>query len=331
MELSVVFVGTAGSVPTARRGLPASLVRHGGSRILIDCGEGTQRQLVRSTGLVDLDLILISHLHADHWLGLPGLLKTYELRDREKPLTIKGPRGLEAALAVIESAVGRTRYELIAEEISSGESFEVDGLHVAAFQVDHRGAANGYALFEPPRPGRVDLDRARSLGLQPGPDLGRLQRGEPVGGISPGDVLGPDRVGRKIVFSGDTKPCESLALAAHGADLLVHEATFLDEEADRAALKGHSTAAQAAEIALSCKVSMLALNHTSSRYGGGEIRDEARRIFARTWVPRDFDSVEIPYSERGEPIFIKHDHGSQPAHGDVPAKRAAATAAIVEP
>ncbi len=306
MDLDVLFVGTAGSAPTARRGLPATLVRRGGDRLLFDCGEGTQRQLLRSVGLLDLEEIFISHFHADHFLGLPGLLKTFSLRGREIPLTVYGPPRLGALFEAMRPVMGRTSFEVRIVELEPNEELARDGYSVAAFAVDHRVTAYGYALIEQERPGRFDEARARELGVAPGPDFGRLQAGEAVSGASgevlPEQVLGEARRGRKIVLAGDTAPCEMTAVVAHGADLLVHEATFAEEEEARARETGHSTARAAAELAARAEVQLLALNHVSQRYAGPELRDEARAVFERTIVPRDFDRVEIPFPERGEPI-----------------------------
>jgi ribonuclease Z len=301
MDLSIFFAGTAGSVPTARRGLPALLVRRGGDKLLFDCGEGTQRQLVASVGLPEVEAVFLTHFHADHWLGLPGMLKSFELRDREAPLTVYGPEGTAALLAVMGRVIGRLRYPFSVVELEPGESVGFDGYEIGAFNVRHRGPAYGYALVEDPRPGRFDADKAEALGVAFGPDFGRLQRGEAVDGVDPGQVVGPERPGRKVVISGDTSPCEMVRVAAHRADVLVHEATFLDEEVQRALQTGHSTARQAAEIAVEAEVRMLALTHLSTRYGGREIRDEARATFERTEVPRDFDTVDVPFPEKGEP------------------------------
>jgi ribonuclease Z len=309
MDLSVFFAGTAGSVPTARRGLPALLVRRGADRILFDCGEGTQRQLVGSVGLLDLTEIYITHFHADHWLGLPGLLKTFDLRGRERPLAIHGPRGLRELVALGLRAAGRVRFELDLIELEPGQVLERDGYEIAPVPVSHRGAAFGYVLYEEERPGAFDIDAATRLGLTPGPEFGRVQRGETVNGVSPEEVLGPARAGRKLVISGDTMPCESLAIAAHEADVLVHEATFAEDERERAAETGHSTAAQAAQLAADANVRLLALNHFSTRYPVGVLRDEARAIFASTVLPRDFDTIEIPFPERGEPELVRGDGG----------------------
>ncbi|MDQ4040569.1 MAG: ribonuclease Z [Actinomycetota bacterium] len=305
MDLDVFFAGTAGSVPTARRGLPALLVRRGGDRILFDCGEGTQRQLVRSVGLPDLDDVFLTHFHVDHWLGLPGMLKTFDLRDREKSLAIHGPPGLDQVMQLLRPIYGRTKYPLEINELQPGDQVRRDGYTVAAFPVEHRVSAFGYVLFEDERPGRFDAELAEKLGVQPGPDFGRLQRGEAVGDVTPDHVVGASRAGRKVVVSGDTAPCDALRVAAHEADLLIHEATFAEEETDRAAQTAHATATQAATIAREAQVRMLALTHLSTRYGGGEVRDEARAVFENTVVPRDFDTVELPFPERGEPTLVR--------------------------
>jgi len=305
MNLDVLFVGTAGSAPTARRGLPAILVRRGSARLLFDCGEGTQRQLVRSVGLIELDEIFITHYHADHVLGLPGLLKTYSLRGRERPLTVYGPPGLQRLFAGLRPIVGKTTFDVRLEQLEANGEVRRDGYRIATFEVDHSVTAHGYALLEEPRPGHFNPERARSLGVTPGPDFGRLQRGETVNGVSPGQVMGEERRGRKLVLAGDSAPTEMTAAVAHEADLLVHEATFADEDAGRATETRHSTARQAAEIAEAAGVEMLALTHLSPRYGGGELRDEAREVFRNTIVPRDFDRVEIPFPERGGPVHVK--------------------------
>ncbi len=299
------FAGTAGSIPTARRGLPALLVRRGGDRILFDCGEGTQRQLVSSVGLTDLTEIYLTHLHADHWLGLPGLLKTFDLRGREPPLTIHGPPGLRELVVMALRLAGRVRFELNLVELEPGETLRRDGYNIAAVPTRHRGPAYGYVLFEDQRPGMFDPEKAIELGLQPGPGFGRLQRGETVSGVTPEQVMGSARPGRKIVISGDTMPCETLTIAAHGADVLIHEATFAHEETQRAAETGHSTARQAATVAREAEVRLLALNHFSTRYPIRVLREEARAVFEPTVLPRDFDEIEIPFAERGTPSLIR--------------------------
>jgi ribonuclease Z len=300
MDVSLFFAGTGGSVPSARRGLPAILMRFGGERILFDCGEGTQRQLTRSIGLVDMECVFITHFHADHWLGLPGMLKSFALRDRDQPLTVYGPRGLNEINGVMRAIYGRLPYELNVVELEPAETVQRNGYLVAAVPVSHRAPVSfGYAIVEPSRPGHLDAKLAEQLGVKPGPDFGRLQRGEIINGVTPEQVMGPEREGRKIVLSGDTEPCESLAIAAHQADLLVHEATFTEEESDRAKQTAHSTALQAAELARDAEVRLLAITHISTRYAGGRLRDEARTVFPTTEAPRDFDTIEVPFPERG--------------------------------
>ncbi len=326
MDLDVLFLGTAGSAPSARRGLPATLVRRGGERLLFDCGEGTQRQLVRSIGLVELEDVFLTHFHADHVLGLPGMLKTFGLRHRERPLTIHGPRGLGELFGLLGPLVGRLSFEVELVELEANDELERDGYRIAAYATDHVARSIGYAIVEDSRPGVFDPARARDLGVAPGPDFGRLQRGESVNGIQPDQVMGEARRGRKVVMTGDTAPCDMTRLVAWEADLLVHEATFLDEEAERAAETRHSTARGAGELAGAAGVLMLALTHVSPRYGGRELREEARDALAdalggdvdareRVIVPRDFDRVEIPFPERGAPLYVKE---SRPAPDRAP-------------
>ncbi|HEY1457249.1 MAG TPA: ribonuclease Z [Solirubrobacteraceae bacterium] len=306
MDLSVFFAGTGGSVPGPRRGLPAVLVRRGGDRLLFDCGEGTQRQLVRSVGLTDLDSVFITHFHADHWLGLPGMLKSFALRERDQPLSIYGPPGLNDVMSATRFIYGRLPYELRVVELEPAQTVTRDGYVVATIPVSHkRIGAVGYALVEDSRPGHLDPQLAQELGVTPGPDFGRLQRGETVAGVRPEQVMGATRQGRKIVISGDTAPCEAVAIAAYEADLLVHEATFTEQESERARQTGHCTARQAALLAGQAQVRMLALVHLSARYAGREIQREARAEFPDAQIPRDFDTIEVPYPERGSPQLIR--------------------------
>jgi ribonuclease Z len=310
VDLSLFFAGTGGSVPTARRGLPALLVRRGGQHLLFDCGEGTQRQLVKSIGLPELDVVFLTHFHADHWLGLPGMLKSFDLRERTKPLTVCGPPGTQRLLDQVRFVYGRLGYPFDVVDMESGDAMEFDGYEVQAFNVRHRGTAFGYALVESERPGRFDAELATRLGVAPGPDFGRLQQGETVGGVEPSRVMGEARRGRRIVISGDTAPCEMVETTAHGADVLVHEATFTESERARAAETSHSTARQAAELAAAADVGLLALTHVSTRYvyerdGSHPILDEALQTFDRTVLPRDFDEIEVPLPERGAPRLVR--------------------------
>jgi ribonuclease Z len=301
MDLSLFFAGTAGSAPTAKRGLPALLLRAGGHRILFDCGEGTQRQLLRSIGLPDVDAVFLTHFHVDHWLGLLGMVKTFDLRAREKPLTVYGPAGLKPLMSHLKPILGRTGYPLVFEELEPHEEVRFGDWMIGAFPVKHRVEAFGYLFAEDERPGRFDLAAAQALGIEPGPKYKALQDGETVDGVRPEQVLGDPRAGRRIVISGDTAPCQTVEVLAHRADLLVHEATFTDQELDRARATSHSTARQAAEIARDAEVRLLALVHLSTRYFPRDIRDEARAVFPNTVLPRDFDEIVVPFPERGEP------------------------------
>jgi ribonuclease Z len=309
VDLDLVFLGTAGSAPTARRAPSATLIRRGGERLLIDCGEGTQRQLLRSdAGLVDLDAIFLTHLHADHYLGLPGLLKTYSLRGRDAPLVLHGPRGTASLMGALRRIFGTLTYPFEIIELSAGETLQRDGYSLHMFDVDHGVEAVGYALVEDERPGRFDPDVADRLGVEPRA-RGLLQRGEEVAladgsVVRPDDVLGEARRGRKLVLTGDTASCTSVVEAAEGADVLVHEATFAVVDRERARETRHSTAADAALAACAAKVGLLVLTHISGRYAGRELLAEAQEIFPDTIVPRDFDLLTLPFPERGAPEHV---------------------------
>ena len=316
MDLEVVFLGTGGSVPTARRSTASVLVRRGGERLLFDCGEGTQRQMQRSTGLVQLDRIFLTHYHADHWLGLAGLLKTYDLQGRERPLTIHGPPGLGELISTLQRLIGRTTYELELMELGADDAVALEDGHVRPFEVEHRARAYGYALVEDVRPGRFDPEAAERLGVEPGPAFSALQRGDEVQGsdgvVTPEQVIGESRSGRKVVITGDTRPCATTGVAAHDAQLLVHDGSFADEEAERARKTGHSTAREAARLAREADVRMLALVHVSSRYNVSAVLEEAREEFPQAIAPRDFDLVEIPLPERGEPTLVPNGARERP-------------------
>ena len=311
MDLDLVFLGTSASAPTAHRAPLALLVRRGGERLLFDCAEGTQRQLMRSSvGLPDLEEIFLTHFHADHYLGLPGMLKTVALRQRDLPLTVYGPPGLHDLFSSLSRVFGKLSYPLELVELRGGDALDRDGYRILAFPVHHGVSAVGYALVEHVRPGRFDVVTADALGVPNGPERGALQRGESITladgrVLTPDSVLGEARPGRRIVIAGDTAPTETVRVLAEDADLLVHEATFLEDERARAAETLHSTARQAAEIAREARVRMLALTHVSPRYFGPELAREAREVFPPTIVPRDFDIVEVPFRERGEPTLVK--------------------------
>ncbi len=321
MDLDLVFFGTSGSVPTARRAPSALLVRRGSERLLFDCAEGTQRQMLRSTvGLVELREVFLTHYHADHYLGLPGMLKTFALRGRELDLTVYGPPGLVDLFGALKRIFGKLTYRLRLQELEAGDVLERDGYTLATFAPAHGVSAIGYSFLEAPRPGRFDVETADALGVEP-PSRGLLQRGESVEladgrVVTPDAVLGPPRPGRKLVLAGDTAPSPIVLEAAREAQVLVHEATFLDEERERARETAHSTALEAAELARDAEVSLLALTHLSNRYFGPEVAREARTIFPDTVVPKDFDVIDVPFPERGSPELVKG--GARRRRDDVP-------------
>ena len=252
--------------------------------------------------------MLLTHLHADHVLGLPGLLKSYGLRARDREILIVGPVGTKTFLDRWSPVIGRLPFRMTVEEWRPADELRIDGGAVAAFGTEHGVPSIGFALVEDNRPGAFDIARATALGVPEGPDFGRLQRGEvvdvPGGQVRPEQVLGATRHGRRIVLTGDTEPCGATIDAARGADLLVHEATFIEADRPRADKTGHSTARDAALVAVAAEVSLLALTHISPRNMVREIRAEAEAAFASTIIPRDFDRVEVPYPERGAPRHI---------------------------
>ena len=305
MDLHLVFLGTAGATPTVERGCPGILLIRGGDRILIDCGEGTQRQLMRSVGLARIGMILLTHMHGDHYLGLPGLLKTYSLLGREEPLLLLGPSGLYEMLRDAERLVGKPRFPFMVEEVGGDTVLEASGYVLRTAPTEHGLPGIAWCLEENDRPGSFHPERAVAFGVAPGPDFGRLQRGETVTTangltVTADQVMDPRRAGRKIVISGDTRPVASVTELAKGASVLVHDATFGSSELDRALETGHSTAREAAEVAVAAGVGTLVLTHVSSRHAWRELRDEARMVFRNSVLPKDFDTLVVPYPEKGE-------------------------------
>jgi len=292
-------------VPSARRSTASVLISRGGDRLLFDCGEGTQRQMQRSIGLTQVDEIYLTHFHADHILGLPGLLKSYDLTDREPPLTVHGPPGLLDLFAILKPIVGRLHFKLELVELAPGEAVAHDDYEVRAFEAAHGVRANGYALVEDERPGRFDVEAAKRLGVPEGPAFAALQRGEEAQGdagpVRPEDVVGGARPGRTVVLTGDTAPSPATVAAAADAELLIHDASFTEEDVQRAAETGHSTVAQAAAVAREAHVKLLALVHISSRYHVGKVLEEAQEVYEPTVAPKDFDVIEIPFAEKGYP------------------------------
>jgi len=288
-------------MPTVTRGLSAVAIIRKGELILFDCGEGTQQRMVKARlGFGRRMKIFISHLHGDHILGLPGLLETMNLLNRERPLSIYGPKGILSFLSGIFNILGLPDFPLEVIEITgSGVIYSNSEYRVEAIRADHEGEGWSFALIEYPRPGRFHPERAKELKIPKGPLWKKLQQGETVvlGGklFKPEDIVDAPKPGRKIVYSGDTRPNKALIELAAGADVLIHEATFDDDLLDRAQRDGHSTASQAAEIAASAKVVRLFLTHISSRYHSTEpLLEKAKKIFSTTLVAEDFMEVEIP-------------------------------------
>ncbi|MFP4622847.1 MAG: ribonuclease Z [Gemmatimonadota bacterium] len=305
--MRVVFLGTAASRPTVTRNVSAVLVQRLGETLLFDCGEGTQRQMMRyGTGFAVHD-IFFTHMHADHLLGLPGLLRTMGLQGREEPMHLYCARGETRIVSdAVHLGVERVGFEVRIHELKPGQPVERDGYDIVPFRTRHGRHALGYALVEHERLGRFDPDRARELGVPEGPLFGRLHRGETIEvdgrRITPGEVVGEPRPGRRIVYTGDTRPIEATREHARDADLLIHEATFADEEAERARETDHSTAREAAEVARDAGALRLVLTHISPRYGLDPrvLEQEARAVFPETVVARDGLELEIPYRD-GEP------------------------------
>ncbi|MBI6545771.1 MAG: ribonuclease Z [Cyanobacteria bacterium NC_groundwater_1444_Ag_S-0.65um_54_12] len=311
MELTLTFLGTAGAVPTPSRSLSATLLQRGGERFLIDCGEGTQRQLIKAAvGITQIQRILLTHFHADHYLGIPGMFKTWQLWGRTEPVEVFGPRGLSDMLELFRRLIGRVDFPIRWQELVPGDVLTGAGYRVVAIATDHRIASVGYAFYEEARPGRFCPERAAALGIEAGPAYGQLQHGETVtapGGrvVHPSEVMGPVRPGRRVVLTGDTRPCPAVVEAATDADVLVHEATFTNAERERAGETGHATAAEAALVARAAQVRLLVLTHSSFRHTARDLLQEARPIMEPCLLPADFDRLIIPFSERGAPQLLR--------------------------
>lgn len=309
MDLELIVLGTAGAVPTPERALTATLIKRGADRILVDCGEGTQRQLMRAgAGLQQVDIVLLTHFHADHYLGLPGMLKTWDLWGRTEPIHIYGPKGMNAMVPMFKRIIGSTGFGIAYHEVAPGFSLERSGYRLDALATEHRIASVGWALVEPDRPGRFDVATAQALGVPPGPAYGALQRGQEVSlpsgqVVRPEQVMGPGRQGRTVVVTGDTRPCKAVLAAAKGAEVLVHDCTFMEEAADRAAETYHTTATQAAHLAAEAEVGLLVLTHLSFRHHPKAMLAEAQALFPRAILPNDLDRIEVPLPEKGEPTW----------------------------
>ena len=300
-QLSIIFLGTGGSWPTVKRNVSSVALKRAGEIILFDCGEGTQRQFQKSSlSYMQISKIFITHFHGDHFLGLPGLIQTMQLNDRDVPLYIYGPIGMNNLLEQILSlGYFKPNYPIISHEVEDADVLDFDGYKINVLRVKHGVPALAYSLVEDMRPGKFDKPKALSIGIPEGPLFSKLQKGETITlkdsrKITSKMVLGPSRKGRKIVFSGDTKPIKEMVDFAKDADILIHEATFESELEDIAGDYGHTTAYQAAEIAKKANVEKLFLIHISPRYMEYKvIEEDARKIFKDSFVPKDFEEVEI--------------------------------------
>jgi ribonuclease Z len=304
--IRLTFLGTSAAAPTLHRNVSGLAFKADTDLLLFDCGEGSQRQMIRyGTGFA-VDAVFFTHFHADHYLGIIGFLRTLGMGGREHGLTLYGPPPAKRLLEqAVHLGVERLSFPVDIMELKGGEALDRGSYLVRAVKVDHRVNALGYAVEEKTRPGRFDPEKARALGVTPGPDFGRLQRGESLtlpGGatVQPSDVMGGARAGRKVIISGDTRPCAALIAASAGADLLVHEATFSDDEQERALETRHSTAREAGRVAREASARRLILTHLSSRHDVdfAPLLTQARAEYkGPSEVAYDGLTVELPIRE----------------------------------
>jgi ribonuclease Z len=309
MSLSIRILGTSASRPTVERNVSSLAMHREGETLMFDCGEGTQRQMMRWGVSFALADIFFTHLHADHILGVIGLIRTMALQGREERLTLWGPQGSSRILKRAEGlGFERATFPVEIIEVAAGSPIKRNGYAIVPFEVDHRNSESlGFAIVEETRKGRFDPDRARELGIPEGPLWGQIHRGQPVTladgrVIQSSELVGPQRSGRRVVITGDTRPCARTVEHAREADLLIHEATFGDEEAERAVETGHSTAREAAGVARDAKARRLLLTHFSARYSrdASSLEREAREVFRETAVARDGMEIEVPFADATE-------------------------------
>jgi ribonuclease Z len=308
--IRITFLGTSAAAPTLTRNLPAIALKREGDLMLFDCGEGTQRQMMRYGTGFDVRDVFFTHLHADHYLGIIGFVRTLWMAERADPMRLYCPRPTARTLeqAISLGFQDGKRFPVEIRELSDGDVVRRDGYEIRAFRVEHRMPALGYALVEPSRPGKFDPERANALGIPPGPLFGKLQHGEAITlddgrRVEPGEVVGPPRLGRKIVVSGDTLPCPATVAAARDADLLIHEATFGEDDLERAQATFHSTAVQAAQVARAAGARRLVLTHFSNRYAQepGLLLRQARAHFTPVEAAKDGLTIDIPLTDELAP------------------------------
>ncbi|MBR4504714.1 MAG: ribonuclease Z [Candidatus Methanomethylophilaceae archaeon] len=295
--MEILFLGTGASLPSRNRSTSCIALRSGSDIILMDCGEGSQRQLMISPfSFMKIRAVLITHVHGDHILGLPGLLQTMGLLGRKDPLMICGPKGFAAPLkAIMDATEGETEYPVEVVEADHGNEFSVCKMKVSVFGTDHGLPSVGFIVSEPDSPGKLDRGKALSLGIKDGPDMARLKRGETVKGILPEQVVGPIRRGIRVAYTGDTRSTSAIADAIGDVDALIHESTYMSSETSLADSHFHSTALQAAATAKEAGVRYLFLTHISNRYDDcrDSLLEEAKAVFSETILADDFDRYEI--------------------------------------
>lgn len=304
--LRIIFLGTGGSLPTRNRNPSAVMVNREGELILFDCGEGTQQQMMRAkTGMMNLSSIFVSHFHADHFLGIPGLIQTMSFMGRKDPLLIYGPEGTREFTELFKALGYFTlKYEVRGILLKPGDIVERENYIIRAVKTEHSIPSLGYALIENPRPGRFNREKAIELGIPPGPLFAKLQKGNPVevNGklVKPEDVMGDLRPGRTIVYSGDTRPCDTILEVSRTADVLIHDGSFADEMADWAKESKHSTAGEVANLAKDAEVKKLILTHISSRYtdDAEPLLIDSMKIFENVIIAEDLMEIEIPYRSK---------------------------------
>ncbi|XXF77518.1 ribonuclease Z [Myxococcaceae bacterium GXIMD 01537] len=301
--LRLTFLGTSAAQPTLHRNLSGLAVKADTDLLLFDCGEGSQRQMVRFGTGFTVDAVFFTHFHADHYLGIIGFLRTLGMMGRTEPIRLYGPPPAKRLLhQAVHLGLDAMAFPVEIHELRDGDVVRRGSYSVTAVGVDHRIHALGYTLAEDERPGKFNVQQARALGVPDGPTFGRLQRGEPVDlpdgrRVLPEDVLGPPRPGRKLVISGDTRPHPGLVRASREADLLIHESTFSDDEQERALETRHSTAREAGRVAHEAGARRLILTHLSSRHDTdpSKLLGQAREEFkGPVEVAYDGLTVELP-------------------------------------
>ncbi|UCE44723.1 MAG: ribonuclease Z [Methanobacteriota archaeon] len=304
--MRVVFLGTGGTYPSKKRNVSSVTTQIGPDVVMFDCGEGTQRQLTISpVSFMRIRAVFFTHLHADHFLGLPGLIQSMSLNGRTEALQVFGPdKTIETVRDMLNLGHFRSQFDVIAKELAPGENIDLGSFNVSVAEASHNVPSLAFAVEEEPRRGRFDIQRAKELGIPAGPKYRDLQEGRPVTvdgrTIQPQDVIGQERSGRKMVYSGDTRPCQSVTEMAAGADMLIHDGTLDSTHARLADEFGHSTAAQAAKVAKDAGVATLYLTHISPRYDDDSVLlAEARSVFPHSVVAHDLDVVEIRYRKPG--------------------------------